>query len=276
MHFLQPGKSKLIHLRATRFGGLDTQKSKVKQSPVCSWFNFKLSTLNFKQWLIAIILLTCIPNTSRSEITTYEAIKHIGKLDKVCGFCVGGMVEKREKGSPTYLYFEYMHGRAVFKVKIWDYDAKKFPEPPETMFKDNAVCVTGLIDAEMGKPFINVIEPGQMEFMKPYEVDTEEEMALEESAKFHKMLFKPKDRVAVKMLLKALGYEIAALDDEWAMDAYRAVVKFEKDYKLPVNGKMQKKDLIVMEVAIAKSKKLKYEKQKEYFNLIQKLLKRQM
>lgn len=221
-------------------------------------------------------LFFLFPFSLLAEYATYEAINHIGSLDKVCGYCVGGMREKREKGMPTYLYFEYMYGKAVFKVKIWDYDRQKFPEPPEITYKDKAVCVSGVIDAELGKPFINVTEPGQMEFMKSYEVQSEEEAALEESAKFHNMLFKPKDRVAVKILLKALGYEITVLDDEWGMDAYKAVVAFEKDNKLVVNGKMQRTDFFKMEDAIAADKKIPYLKQKEYFNMIEKLLKRQM
>jgi hypothetical protein len=238
--------------------------------------SFILYTFYFKLLVSAVLLLYLTPSTVTAEYTTYEAINHIGALDKVCGYCVGGMVEKREKGSPTYLYFEYMYGKAIFKVKIWDYDRTKFTEAPEIFYKDKAVCVSGTIDAEMGKPFITVTEPGQMEFMKPYEIQTDEETALEESAKFHKMLFKPKDRVAVKILLKALGYDITVPDDSWEMDAYRAVVAFERDNKLPVNGKMQRIDFFKMEDAIAADKKIPYKKQKEYFNIVEKLLKRQM
>lgn len=222
-------------------------------------------------------MILLLPFFINAEYSTYEAVNHIGALDKVCGYCVGGMVEKRENGSPTYLYFEYMHDKAVFRVKIWDFDRKKFNDPPEITYKDKAVCVTGKIEAgEFGNPYISVIEPGQLEFMKPYEIQTDEEAALEESARFHKMMFKPKDRVAVKILLKALGYSIAALDDEWGMDAYRAVKAFEKDNKLPVNGQMQRKDFFKMEAAIAASKKIPLAKQKEYWGMVQKLLQRQM
>jgi hypothetical protein len=226
--------------------------------------------------LLITVFFTCFSFYSYADLTTYEAINHIGAVDKVCGFCVGGMVEKREMGSPTYLYFEYMYGRAIFKVKIWDFDRKKFSQPPEVMYKDKAVCVSGTIDAEMGKPFINVIEPGQMEFMKPYVVQTDEEAALEESAKFHNMLFKPKDRVALKVLLRALGYKIESLDDEWGMDAFRAAKAFEKDNKLPVDGKIKRTDFFKMEDAIAADRKIPYKKQIEYFNMVEKLLKRQM
>jgi hypothetical protein len=225
---------------------------------------------------ILFLLTHLIPATITADYSTYEAINHIGSDTKVCGFCVGGMVERREKGSPTYLYFEYLYNKAVFKVKIWDFDRKKFKDPPEQTYKDKAVCVTGVIDAEEGIPFINVTEPGQLEFMKQYKEQTEEEAALEDSAKYQNMMFRPRDRVALKLLLRDLGYDIKVADDSWGMDAYRAVIAYQKEYRLKVTGKIMRKDFFKMEDAISNKKDLPYETQKKDFYIIQKLLKRQM
>jgi hypothetical protein len=223
-----------------------------------------------------LLIIFFLPFSLHAELSTYEAINHIGSDTKVCGYCVGGSVETREKGNPTYLYFEYMYDKAVFKVKIWDFDKNKFKEPPEKKYGNRAVCVAGLIDSDEGIPFINVTEPGQLELMKPYKVNTDEEDTLEQSAKYQNMMFSSKDRVAVKLLLKDLGYGIRVLDDSWGMDEYRALIAYQKQYKLKIDGKMKRKDFFKMEDAISDRKELPYETQKKDFYIIQKLLKRQM
>ncbi len=230
---------------------------------------------NIKYIPALFLLLVPASYAAADSITTYEASRYTGTVKKVCGYCVGGLTEKREKGSPTYLYFEYMHQRAVFMAKIWEYDLKKFSSLPQQLYGEKALCVTGRIEEDSyGRTFITVTEPGQIEEMKPYEVQSEEQYELEQSAAYHKRMFRPKERVAVKILLKSLGYTIDDPDDSWGMDCHRAVKAFEKDNSLEPDAKLTRKDFFAMEKAVSSSKSLSYSEKRRLFDSIQKLLKR--
>jgi micrococcal nuclease len=76
----------------------------------------------------------------------------------------GRVVATYNSGKVVFLNFhqEYRtHFTAVIFADDWD----KFPEPPEELFLDKLVRVTGLVEEYQGAPEIIVEEPGQIEIV---------------------------------------------------------------------------------------------------------------
>ncbi|MCX7698555.1 MAG: peptidoglycan-binding protein [Candidatus Goldbacteria bacterium] len=209
-------------------------------------------------------------------LSTYEAANYIGKVDEVCGFCVSITYEKDKKGSPVVLDFEKKYPEQVFSAIIYEYNLKKFDKPLEEMFLNKPVCVKGEINAIKGIPFIIISEPVQIKVMERYKVDSDEIYLWKKCRDYHNMWFKSKDRIKLKILLKALGYDLNEKSDIWDIETHRAVIDFQKKNKLPVDGLVKRKVLFEIENSINKNKNFNYEQKKYFYYIIQSLLKRKI
>ncbi|MCX8093427.1 MAG: peptidoglycan-binding protein [Candidatus Goldbacteria bacterium] len=209
-------------------------------------------------------------------LSTYEAANHIGKVDEVCGFCVSITYEKDKKGNPVVLDFEKKYPEHVFSAIIYEYNLKKFNKPLDEMFLKKPVCVKGEINAIKGIPFIIISEPAQIRVMERYKVDSDEIYLWKQCRDYHNTWFKSKDRIKLKILLKALGYDIDEKSDVWDIETHRAVIDFQKKNKLPVDGLVKRKVLFEMENIINKSKNLDYRQKNDLYYIIQSLLKRKI
>lgn len=96
------------------------------------------------------------------RLTPAEAAQHAGEQAKVCGLVAGAKYAERSRGKPTFLDFEKPHPAEVFKVVIWGADRAKFKQPPETLYDQHQVCVTGRIELYHGAPEIIVRNPSQL------------------------------------------------------------------------------------------------------------------
>ena len=118
---------------------------------------------------LAILGITVLASVSFSQgryISATEAQNYIGEVKAICGKVVSPTFSARTKGQPTFLNLDQPYPNQVFTIVIWGSDRKKFKIPPEVLFKDKAVCVTGKIESYRGKPEIIVHDPSQI-VMKP-------------------------------------------------------------------------------------------------------------
>ncbi len=223
-----------------------------------------------------IIVFLFIFSYLNAYLSTYEAANHLGEVNEVCGFCISITYEKDKKGSPAVLDFEKKYPEQVFSAIIYDFNLSKFNKPLEELFLNRPVCIKGEIDAIKGIPFIVVSEPAQIKVMEKYKIDSEEIYQWKQSRDYHNTWFKNKDRIKLKIILKAIGYEINIKSDAWDIDTFRAVVDFQKKMKLPADGLVKRKVLFEMENKINNSKNLSYKQKKELYYMIQSLLKRKI
>lgn len=113
---------------------------------------------------LALALLPAAGPAPAAElrITAAEAAQHAGEQAKVCGLVAGAKYAERSRGKPTFLDFERPHPAEVFKAVIWGTDRGKFKPPPETVYDQQEVCVTGRIELYHGAPEIIVRSPSQL------------------------------------------------------------------------------------------------------------------
>jgi micrococcal nuclease len=77
----------------------------------------------------------------------------------------GRVVETYNSGKVVFLDFHEDY-RQYFKAVIFPDDWDKFPEPPEKLFLDKLVRVTGLVKEYEGAPEIIIEEPTQIKIVE--------------------------------------------------------------------------------------------------------------
>jgi hypothetical protein len=103
-----------------------------------------------------------VPAAPLPGIPSADAKQHIGETNTVCGVIAGTRYLERTASKPTLLNFDRPYPDHTCSVMIPDSSRGKFPEPPETLFKNKIVCVTGAIIDYRGKPEIIVEDPSQI------------------------------------------------------------------------------------------------------------------
>jgi micrococcal nuclease len=94
-------------------------------------------------------------------VSWQDAAQYYGQVVTV----EGRVVETYNSGKVVFLNFHQDY-RTSFKAVIFPDDWDKFPEPPEELFLDKLVRVTGLVKEYEGAPEIIVEEPGQIEIVE--------------------------------------------------------------------------------------------------------------
>ena len=97
------------------------------------------------------------------SISAEEAKDHAQETNTVCGLVAGTRYLDTAKTKPTFLNFTKPFPEQNFTVVIQNAARGKFKGPPEEVFKDKTVCVTGLITMSRGRPHITVDDPSQIE-----------------------------------------------------------------------------------------------------------------
>jgi len=90
-----------------------------------------------------------------------DAAQYYGQIVTV----EGRVVATYNSGKVIFLNFHEDY-RATFKAVIFPDDWNKFPQPPEDLFLDELVQVTGLVKEYEGAPEIIIEEPGQIEIVE--------------------------------------------------------------------------------------------------------------
>ncbi len=115
--------------------------------------------------LIAFILQAAsyIAFAGQDYITPEDAKKHIGEYRTVCGTVASTYYSYKSKGQPTFINLDRPYPNQIFTIVIWGSDRYKFNPPPEKLYKDKRVCVTGNISEYREKPQIAVKSPSQIQ-----------------------------------------------------------------------------------------------------------------
>jgi len=97
-----------------------------------------------------------------STIPAEQAKQHVGETNTVCGLVASARYMESTKAKPTLLNFVHPYPDHVFSVLIRNSARPKFKDPPEMLFTNKTVCVTGAIIDYRGKPEIVVDDPSQI------------------------------------------------------------------------------------------------------------------
>lgn len=113
--------------------------------------------------LIGLLLSRVIsPDESEGpaeQISVYQAENYIGQRAEVCGRVASADHVTEIGGSPTFINLDQPHPDAPFTVVIWEDDRGRWESPPEELYANREICVTGEIDMHEGTPQIVLSDP---------------------------------------------------------------------------------------------------------------------
>lgn len=102
------------------------------------------------------------PNGAVNPIPADQAKQHIGETNTVCGLVASARYMDSTKAKPTLLNFVRPYPDHAFSVMIPNSARPKFKDPPESLFTNKTVCVTGAIINYRGKPEMVINDPSQI------------------------------------------------------------------------------------------------------------------
>lgn len=127
--------------------------------------------------LLAALLAAGVWNETAAtdQISASEASHHVGKERTVCGWVASATYAARSRRQPTFLNLDEPYPRHIFTIVVWGSDRSQFREPPERAFRDENICVTGLISTYRDKPQIVVRQPAQISVQDDIAEENEED-----------------------------------------------------------------------------------------------------
>jgi hypothetical protein len=92
-----------------------------------------------------------------------EAGKYVGQSRVICGPVAGTHYASSSRGKPTFLNIgeDYPSPRR-FVVLIWGEYRRNFPEPPESLYQDKIICVSGIITEYKGVFEVEIRSPNEV------------------------------------------------------------------------------------------------------------------
>lgn len=96
------------------------------------------------------------------QVNSNEAKDHIGKAAEVCGVVASARLIQQIGGNPTFINFDQPNPNQTFTAVIWGENRSKWESPPESIYPEKEICVTGRIESHEGTPQIEVIHPDQI------------------------------------------------------------------------------------------------------------------
>lgn len=114
--------------------------------------------------LLAVLLASVATEAGAQAetIASADAGKHVGKRVTVCGDVVGTAYLENTATRPTMLNFDKPYPDHLFTVVIFQSARKQFPNPPEVVFLNKKVCVTGTVALFKGSPQIVLTDPASL------------------------------------------------------------------------------------------------------------------
>lgn len=174
--------------------------------------------------LLVGLATAAAPAADVPEVPIAEAAQHVGETARVCGLVASAAHMASVSGQPTFLNVDRPYPDQIFTVVIWGRVRSRFETPPERLYDGKSICVTGRIDTYRGKPQIVVEDPSQIVLASP-----------EEGSGGGSDL-DDLERVYVKALLAALGYETNYGSGEWDEATIEAVIAFQEASGLAPTG----------------------------------------
>lgn len=119
---------------------------------------------------VLVVLLASVsllyPSAQAEELSAAEAAGHVGERQTVCGVVVSAKYAVDSIGQPTFLNLDRPYPNHIFTVLIWDSYGHRFSRPPERFYRNEEICVSGVITTYDGIAQIEVRDPSQID-LKP-------------------------------------------------------------------------------------------------------------
>ncbi len=104
------------------------------------------------------------PGESSGVVSWRDAERYEGDTVTIQGPVVGTYYAQGSGGQPTFINLGVDHPDPDrFTVLIWGEDRSAFPQPPEELYRDKTIRVTGLVELYEGGPQIIVESPDAIE-----------------------------------------------------------------------------------------------------------------
>lgn len=103
------------------------------------------------------------PATAEPEerISSSDAADYIGRTVEVCGDVASADHIPSIGGEPTFINFGRPHPDQEFTAVIWGRNRGNWSTPPEQLYQNRRVCVTGEVEMHEGTPQIEASHPDQ-------------------------------------------------------------------------------------------------------------------
>jgi hypothetical protein len=125
-----------------------------------------MTILQMRGLFTGLVLLAALstPELGRAANTLApdQAALHIGKQVTVCGQVASATFASHTRRQPTFLNLDKPYPDHIFTVLVWGEDRGAFNLPPEVMYRNRHICVTGVIKTYKGRPEIVVTAPAQI------------------------------------------------------------------------------------------------------------------
>ncbi|HVZ97118.1 MAG TPA: hypothetical protein VG847_09605 [Chitinophagaceae bacterium] len=102
-------------------------------------------------------VLFALPAFSQTKIDVQNASSHIGEQVTICSKVFG--TKYLDRSGVTFLNLGAAYPVSPLTVVIFKKDRAHFPTPPEQLYADKKICVTGKITVYNGKDEIIVSKP---------------------------------------------------------------------------------------------------------------------
>ncbi len=117
--------------------------------------------------LVAVFVLSRVyspdpPRTPEIFIDATEASDYVGEFAQVCGYVASARFATEIGGQPTFLNFDRPHPNQVFTVVIWGEHRLAWRTPPEELYQNRTICVTGRIRLHDDVPQIVIQHPDKI------------------------------------------------------------------------------------------------------------------
>jgi len=192
--------------------------------------------------LLLAALFTTLPATGWSDdsapvvtVNTSDATRHVGERVTICGPVAGTAYFPHLKGEPTFVNFDRRYPEQSLTVVIWGEFRSEFEQAPDRLYAKKDLCVTGRIETYKGKPQIVVMSPDQIEIL---------------NAGLVAERFSYEERVLLKAMLAALGYEVDEGTGEWGDAADQAMREFQTAQGIENEGEQSPKTLRALAQAV--------------------------
>jgi len=96
------------------------------------------------------------------RIEASEAINYIGRTAEVCGAVASVSFLSDITGQPTFINFDEPYPDQTFTVVIWGENRHSWHHPPEDLYENREICVSGRIRLHEGSPQIIASSPDQI------------------------------------------------------------------------------------------------------------------
>ena len=120
-----------------------------------------------------LLFIFCIAFTAnaiyaQTKIPVDSAFHYEGKSVTICTKVYGSKAFEKV----TLLNLGAKYPNSLLTIAIFQKDIANFPSPPEVLYFNKNVCVTGTIEMYKGKPEIKISNPTQIEIFKKDEEES--------------------------------------------------------------------------------------------------------